>query len=46
MLMRVLKTNWTSTEKNAIRMPPVGGQLSPADLDTISHWIKLGAKDN
>ena len=46
LLMRVLKTNWTSTEKNAIRMPPLGEQLSPAELDTISHWIKQGAKDN
>ena len=45
-LMRVLKTNWTSTEKNAIRMPPLGEQLSPADLDTINGWIKQGAKDN
>lgn len=46
LLMRVLKTNWTSTEKNAIRMPPLGDQLSPAELDTISGWIKQGAKDN
>ena len=46
MLMRVVKTNWTSTEKSAIRMPPMGAQLSPADLDTISRWIKQGAKDN
>jgi mono/diheme cytochrome c family protein len=46
LLMRVLKTNWTSTEKNAIRMPPLGEQLSPAELDTIDHWIKQGTKDN
>lgn len=29
-----------------LTMPPVGSQLSPAQVQTISLWIKQGAQDN
>lgn len=45
-LMRYLKDNWHSTNKSALKMPPVGPQLSPHDLQVISDWIDQGAKNN
>jgi len=45
-LMRYLKDNWHSTDKNALKMPPLGPQLSPHDLQVISDWIDQGAKNN
>jgi mono/diheme cytochrome c family protein len=45
-LMRVLVDDWNSPDQNALRMPPLGPQLSRDDLDTISRWIKDGAKNN
>lgn len=46
LLMRVLVDDWESKSENALRMPPLGPQLSPAELDAIRRWIKEGAKDN
>ena len=45
-LMRVLDVDWNSKNINSLRMPPMGPKLSPEDLNTISAWIKQGAKDN
>lgn len=45
-MMRYLKDNWTSSNPNALKMPPVGPQLSADDLKTISDWIDQGAKNN
>lgn len=45
-IMRYLKDNWTSNNINALKMPPVGPQLSADDLKTISDWIDQGAKNN
>lgn len=45
-LMRVLNDDWHSGDKNALRMPPLGPQLSPEESGVISQWIKEGAKDN
>jgi hypothetical protein len=45
-MMRYLKDNWTSNSPNALKMPPVGPQLSAIDLKTISDWIDQGAKNN
>ncbi|MDE2133581.1 MAG: hypothetical protein KGM97_04375 [Alphaproteobacteria bacterium] len=45
-LMKVLRDDWTSNNKNALRMPPLGPPLSQEELDVISRWIKEGAKDN
>ncbi|MDE2135690.1 MAG: cytochrome c [Alphaproteobacteria bacterium] len=45
-LMRVLDDDWSSSNINSLRMPPMGPKLSPDDLKTISEWIKQGAKDN
>lgn len=45
-LMRYLSDNWHSDDKNALKMPPLGPELSPKDLGIISEWIEEGAKDN
>lgn len=45
-LMRFLDTNWHSKDKNAVKMPPLGPQLSPSDLNLIRTWINQGAKNN
>lgn len=45
-LIKVLKDDWHSKDKNALKMPPLGPQLAPKDIDVISKWIKEGAKDN
>ncbi len=45
-MMRYLKDNWTSNSPNALKMPPVGPQLSGEELKTISDWIDQGAKNN
>ncbi|MDE2134307.1 MAG: hypothetical protein KGM97_10130 [Alphaproteobacteria bacterium] len=45
-LMRVLKDDWHSSDKSALRMPPLGPPLSQEELGVISQWIKEGAKDN
>ena len=45
-IMRYLKTNWQSNDKNVLRMPPLGPQLSAKDLKTITDWINQGAKNN
>ena len=46
-LIRFIKTNWDSkAPPNAVRMPPVGDQLSSQDIETIDSWIKQGAKNN
>jgi hypothetical protein len=44
--MRVLVDAWHSPYENALKMPPLGPQLSAGELDKISRWIKQGAKDN
>jgi len=45
-IMRVLVDDWNSGDQNALKMPPLGSQLPQDDLDTISRWIKEGAKNN
>ncbi|MDE2183360.1 MAG: hypothetical protein KGJ78_10100 [Alphaproteobacteria bacterium] len=45
-LMRVLDHAWKTNDEKALRMPPLGPQLSPDELKVISDWIKQGAKDN
>jgi mono/diheme cytochrome c family protein len=45
-LMRVLVDAWHSPDQNALRMPPLGPQLSTDDLDVIGRWIDQGAKNN
>jgi mono/diheme cytochrome c family protein len=45
-LMRLLNDNWHSSDKNALKMPPLGPQLSPHDLKVIADWIDQGAKNN
>jgi hypothetical protein len=45
-LMRVLVDAWHSPDQNALRMPPLGPQLSTDDLDVIRRWIDQGAKNN
>lgn len=45
-MMRYLKDNWESNNPNALKMPPLGPQLSPEDLKVISDWIDQGAKNN
>jgi mono/diheme cytochrome c family protein len=45
-MMRDLKDNWESDNPNALKMPPLGPRLSPADLKIISDWIDQGAKNN
>lgn len=43
-LVRTIKDNWAAP--GALRMPPTGAQLTPAEIAIISDWIKQGAKDN
>jgi hypothetical protein len=45
-LMRVLVDAWHSPDQNALKMPPLGPQLSTGDLDVIHRWIDQGAKNN
>lgn len=45
-MMRVLTSNWDSSNTEALRMPPLGPRLSPQDIKTIRDWINQGALDN
>jgi mono/diheme cytochrome c family protein len=45
-LVKTIKDNWTSNKPGALKMPPTGAQLSSKEIDTISTWIKQGAKNN
>lgn len=45
-LLRYLDANWHSNDKNALKMPPLGPELSPTDLKLITDWINQGAKNN
>jgi hypothetical protein len=45
-IMRYLKDNWKSNDREALKMPPLGPQLSAGDLKIISDWIDQGAKNN
>jgi mono/diheme cytochrome c family protein len=43
-LVQTIKGNWTSP--GALKMPPVGSQLTQAEIAIISDWVKQGAKNN
>ena len=45
-IMRVLDDDWHSADQTALKMPPLGPQLSPDELKVISEWIRQGAKNN
>ena len=45
-LIRVLVDAWHSSDQNALKMPPLGPQLSTDDIAVISKWIDEGAKNN
>lgn len=45
-IMRYIKDNWKSDNKEALKMPPLGPQLSAEDIKMISDWINQGAKNN
>lgn len=43
-LIKTVKDNWASGK--GLKMPPMGQQLTPKEIETISAWIKEGAKND